>query len=97
MTIQEIENILAAEGLSAYNMEHSSMDESESTRMGADGEYDLADNMESDNSPEALLMVQELLESLAESELEAMVAEDEPAIEEPEPIRAAWDFIPKKR
>jgi hypothetical protein len=92
MTINEIENILRAEGLGAYDMERRSMTEGQTARMGEDGEYDIADYMESDNSPEATMLVAEMLEQLSDVELAGMEHDDEPAEEEPAADKP-WGFL----
>lgn len=94
MNINEIENILRSEGLGAYDMERRSMVEGQTARMGEDGEYDIADFMEGDNSPEATLMVEQLMEQLSAAELASMEAEDEPVIEQPAAPKR-WGFLLK--
>jgi hypothetical protein len=99
MNAHEIEATLAREGLAPYNMEQRSMTEGQSVRMGEDGEYDIADYLESDNSPEAQAITEELLamgrEFLAdEFGIKEKEEDDEPVDDEPV-TTTAWDFLTK--
>jgi hypothetical protein len=67
--------------------------------MGEDGEYDIADYLESDNSPEAQAITEELLamgrEFLAdEFGIKEEEEDDEPVDDEPV-TTTAWDFLTK--
>lgn len=97
MSIGEIEAVLVSEGLGACSMGSRDIRESQSARMGEDGEYDIADYMESDSSPEAQAIIEQLqemgLEFLAE-EYGMADTEEEP---EPEPEPAApWAWLKRK-
>lgn len=96
MSIHEIETQLISEGLAPYSMTSRSMREGESARMGESGEYDIADYMEGDNSPEAQALIEEL-EAMGHDfladEYGLEEAEDEAPVEDDEPITTAWDFL----
>lgn len=94
MTAHEIELQLIREGLAPYPMDTFSMTESEAQRVGADGEYSLADYMESDNCPLSVAITLEMLERLSEEELEALVGEDDTIAEEETPP-AMFDWLKK--
>ena len=94
----ECEAILAKEGLSGIDMQHHDSREKSSARVGADGEYDLADYMVSDNCPESSAIIAEFagmgIEFLAD-EFGAEEVEDEGEPEDEEP-RKAWGWLKRR-
>ena len=78
-------------------MERRSMTEGQTARMGEDGEYDIADYMESDNCPESSAIIAEFagmgIEFLAD-EFGAEEVEDEGEPEDEEPAAdKPWGFL----
>lgn len=96
LTLAEIETILASEGLSAMSMDHHDSREGQTARMGAEGEYDITDFMEGDNSPESQAIINQFMElgmNFLQDEFNAEEAEDD--YEEPAP-RKAWGWLKQR-
>jgi hypothetical protein len=96
LSVGECEAILAKEGLSGMDMQHHDSREKSSARVGADGEYDLADYMESDNCPESSAIIAELAGmgfNFLADEFGAEEVEDEEVEEEP---RKAWGWLKRR-